>query len=208
MAIFPKLNLSIRGQDKLSRNNIPTKRTLNLAYEPKDAVKPTMAIPLVILGIVGGIFFSNYFIIDRFEEVSAARDRVAAIQQDLDAGYEELKDYDDLMVIYSKYTTSGMTDEELNRSDRVEVMNLLQSVVMPRLKVANWTLTSNTLTINITGTTLQQINLIVQSLNEDPLVRYCTVQTAVSRDNQRNMTVITDETTVTALLIVYLNSKA
>ncbi len=208
MAIFPKLNLSIRGQDKLSRNNIPTKRTLNLAYEPKDAVKPTMAIPLVILGIVGGIVFSNYFIIDRFEEVSAARDRVAAIQQDLDAGYEELKDYDDLMVIYSKYTTSGMTDEELNRSDRVEVMNLLQSVVMPRLKVANWTLTSNTLTINITGTTLQQINLIVQSLNEDPLVRYCTVQTAVSRDNQRNMTVITDETTVTALLIVYLNSKA
>ena len=167
-----------------------------------------MAIPLVILGIVGGIVFSNYFIIDRFEEVSAARDRVAAIQQDLDAGYEELKDYDDLMVIYSKYTTSGMTDEELNRSDRVEVMNLLQSVVMPRLKVANWTLTSNTLTINITGTTLQQINLIVQSLNEDPLVRYCTVQTAVSRDNQRNMTVITDETTVTALLIVYLNSKA
>ena len=65
MAIFPKLNLSIRGQDKLSRNNIPTKRTLNLAYEPKDAVKPTMAIPLVILGIVGGIVFSNYFIIDR-----------------------------------------------------------------------------------------------------------------------------------------------
>jgi hypothetical protein len=101
-----------------------------------------------------------------------------------------------------------MTDEELNRSDRVEVMTLLESVVMPRVKIANWTLSSNTLTINITGTTLQQINLIVQSLNEDPLVRYCTVQTAVSRDNQNNQTVVTDETTVTALIIVYLNSKA
>jgi hypothetical protein len=167
-----------------------------------------MAIPLVILGIVGGIFFSNYLIIDRFEKVAEARSRVTKLEADLDAGYEELKGFDDLTDIYAKYTTSGMTDEELNRSDRVEVMTLLESVVMPRVKIANWTLSSNTLTINITGTTLQQINLIVQSLNEDPLVRYCTVQTAVSRDNQNNQTVVTDETTVTALIIVYLNSKA
>jgi hypothetical protein len=205
MAIF---NFSFNKQDKLSPNNLPTKRSINLVYEPKDAVKPTMAIPLVILGIVGGIFFSNYLIIDRFEKVAEARSRVTKLEADLDAGYEELKGFDDLTDIYAKYTTSGMTDEELNRSDRVEVMTLLESVVMPRVKIANWTLSSNTLTINITGTTLQQINLIVQSLNEDPLVRYCTVQTAVSRDNQNNQTVVTDETTVTALIIVYLNSKA
>ncbi|MBP5292135.1 MAG: hypothetical protein J6Y90_05910 [Lachnospiraceae bacterium] len=202
------LNFSLSKQDKLSPSNLPTKRSINLVYEPKDTVKATMAIPLIILGIVLGIAGSKYLIIDRFEQVAAARARVAKLEADLDAGYEELKGFDDLTEIYAKFTTSGMTDEELTRSDRVEVMTLLESVVMPRVKVANWTLSSNTLTINIAGTTLQQINLIVQSLNEDPIVRYCTVQTAVSRDNQKDQTVVTDETTVTALIIVYLNSKA
>lgn len=197
-----------KGKGKIPKNQLPSKRSINLAIEEKKNVKVSIAVPAIILILLCTYLFSKYFVIDRFAKVAAAQQQVAALQTRLDAGYEELAGFDDLAEMYAHYTFSGMTQEELTRTDRVSVLTLIQTVVMPRAGVASWSLTANQLTMNMTSSTLQQINLIVQSLEEDPLVDYCTVSTAVSKEQQMNAygNIVDDDTTVTALVVVYLNA--
>lgn len=187
----------------LRRSQIPTKRSINLAVVGEKHVRYGLAVPGVLLIIVAAALFSKFLVFDRLAEVAAAQHEVVVLQNRLDAGYEELAGFDDLNELYAHYTYSGMTAEELRRTDRVEVLSLIERVIMPRAGVQSWSLTSNELTINMTGQTLQQINLIVQALEADDLVDFCTVTTAVSNDS----VIIIDDDIVTARVVVYLNPE-
>jgi ribosome-binding ATPase YchF (GTP1/OBG family) len=149
--------------------------------------------------------FSKFLVIDRLAEVDAARAEVNRLQMKIDQGYEELAGFDDLADLYAHYTYSGFTQEELNRSDRVEVLRLIRSVVLPRTEVSSWTLSGNTLTINLNGETLQDINLLVQQLEAEDIVDFCTVNTANTKDNAR--LVLTENLgPVKARVMAYLNA--
>ena len=101
-----------------------------------------------------------------------------------------------------------MTEEELQTVDRTEVISMLQRVVLQRAKVGSWTITGNRLDLPITGATLQQINMIVQQLEEEDLVDFCPVSTAATSDTDSRRQTISENTVVTAQVIVYLNPVA
>jgi hypothetical protein len=79
------------------------------------------------------------------------------------------------------------------------VLKLLQKSIIPQAEVNNWTVSGNLLTLNLMRSNLQEINLLVQDLNEDELVDYCTVTTA-STGNRND----TGQGQVNAQVLVYL----
>jgi hypothetical protein len=109
-----------------SHGKLPTKRTINLAILGEKPMRFGLAIPAILLIIVAAAVFSKFLVLDRFAEVDAARATVYDLQRRVDAGYAELADFDDLADLYAHYTYSGFTSEELNRSGRPAIMQLIR----------------------------------------------------------------------------------
>ena len=188
------------------RGQYPTKRVINLAVIDEKKPRVGLAIPAILLILAAAVLFSKFLVIDRMAEVSAAQRKVADLQAKLDKGYDELADFDDLSVLYAHYTYSGFTNEELNRCDRVSVLRLIRSVVLPRAEVSSWSVSNNILLINLNADTLQQVNLLVQELEADELVDFCTVNTANTKDNARRTAQQEELSAVKARIQVYLIS--
>lgn len=193
---------------KRPRGHLPTKKDINLAVIGEQHMNVLVALPAILLILLAAALFSKFLVYDRMQEVSAAWREVSRLQDQLDAGYEELADYAELAELYAHYTFSGMTDEEKERIDRVEVLSLIDRLILPQAGVENLTINGNKMTLNMSGNTLQEINLLVQKLEADPVVDFCSVTTAVSK-GENNVPVEYDENTiVTARVIVYLKSTS
>ena len=201
-----KNSISLSGGAR--RRQMPSKRTINLASLGEKPMNMAIAVPAVVLIVVAAVLFSKFLVIDRLAEVAAAQRQVAELRAQLDAGYEELAGFDELNELYAHYTYSGMTQEELTRTDRAEVLDLIQRVVIPRVELGEWSLTGNQLSLSVTGVSLQDINLLVQELEEDGLVNYCSVTTAVRNDYVWVNGELIDDDDVNARVVVYLNSEA
>ena len=190
------------------RGQIPSKRTINLAVVGVKPMRMGLAIPGIILILLAAAAFSKFLVIDRLNEVNAAQRVVYELQNELDAGYRELSGFDDLSNLYAHYTYSGFTNEELNRTDRVDVLRLIRTMIIPYAEVSSWSVTGNELTINMSAESLQQINLIVQQLEAQDLVDFCTVNTANTNDNTRGNATNEEYSFVRARVLAYLNSGA
>lgn len=190
------------------RGQIPTKRTINLANVGEKPMRVGLAIPGVLLILVLAAVFSKFLVIDRLAEVDAAQRAVYELQQKVDAGYEELADFDDLSDLYAHYTYSGFTQEELARADRVAVLKLIDDTILPYAAVSSWSVSGNALTVNMSGESLEQIKLIVQQIEAHDLVDFCTVNTANTNDNTKGKKEAVEYDEVKARVLVYLNSEA
>ena len=202
--------LAVKSKNKktgsIKRRQMPTKRTINLATLGEKKMNYGILIPSIILILLAAAAFSKFLVIDRLKEVSDAQHAVDELQAKLDRGYAELADFDDLSELYAHYTYSGFTAEELNRTDRVDILNLIRNMILPYAEVTSWSVTGNQLTINMNGESLQQINLIVQQLEQQPLVDFCTVNTANTDDNTRGNQQAEEFSIVKARVLCYLNS--
>ena len=108
---------------------------------------------------------------------------------------------------YAHYTYSGMTEEELNRVNRVDAIALINRIVLPKAVVNSWTIQGNEMSLIIGDNTLQNINLIVQALEKDELVDFCIVTNAATEETLRSSSLSGSTTErVTAKITVYLNS--
>ena len=164
----------------ISAGRLPDKRSINLAVIGKNNINLVIAVPAIIAIVLVAFVFGKFAVADRLLAATRAEQEVNAIQAQIDEGYDKISGYGDITEIYSHYTYSGMTEEELNRADRVKVMDMLSRVVLPRATISTWTVTSNTLVLTMTGSTLQEINQISQDLMAEPNVDYCTVNTATT----------------------------
>ncbi len=187
------------------RGRLPEKRTINLAIVNVRRIDWRIAAPLMVLVLLVVAVFGKFAVVDRIGAAAAARGEVAALQAKLDQGYRTIEDFGEINDLYAHYTYSGMSQEELSRVDRVEMMSMIERVVLPIAPVDNWSVSENRLVLDIKGKTLLEINHIVQLLLAEDMVDYCTVTTAASAPSARG-----DERalgdTVTANVVVQLRS--
>ena len=192
------------------RGSLPVKRVINLAEVDKKTIDFRIASPAILLILAAAFLFGKFAVADRLIAVSRAEGEVAAVQRELDAAYRRLDSFGELSELYAHYTFSGMTDEEVHRTDRAEILNLLRDVILPRVSVDAWNVKGNVLNVTMTADTLEEINLTVQKVDADALVSFCTVNNAKTNENRRTVsrngqeeTFI--ETSVTAQVVAYLN---
>ncbi|MCR5138180.1 MAG: hypothetical protein K6C12_14025 [Oscillospiraceae bacterium] len=208
-------NASIGGRPASGRRGkraYPVKRTINLAMTDVQPMNPGLAIPLVILVLIAAVLFGKFAVVDRLKAVSQAEAEVAEAKSRLSEAYQRLDSYGELSELYAHYTFSGMTDEEVHRTDRAEVLDLIREVIYPRVRMDNWSLRGNILTVTMTADTLEDINQTAQTIKAEDIVDLCTVTNAKTNEirhvikNEEDDTEETIiETSVTAQALVYLN---
>lgn len=165
-----------------SRGKMPTKTTINLAIKEEEAVSLRRLLPGLILAVLLVIFLGKTFVFDRVAAMLTASNEVTQMQSQLEAAYSTIASYDEIEDDYAHYTYSGMTEEELNRVDRVSVMALVRQVMQAGVTTRNWSLTENELTIQVTGTSLQTLNELSKRLESNPIVDRCVITTANKKE--------------------------
>jgi len=188
---------------KISRGRLPVKTSINLAGLGEKPIRASIAVPAILLIVLAAVMFSKVAVVDRLLAVSRAENEVRAMQRQVDDGYKRIAEYGELTDTYAHYTYSGMTTEELQRADRVEVAKMIDRVILPQLNMSAWSITGNQLTLTVTGETLEEINKVVEHLKQEDIVDFCKVTTATTNETA----VSADElpvSTVTARITVYL----
>lgn len=181
MAVAEQTKKQSRAR-KLRRKDLPVKRTINLYDDSEKKINLKIGIPSIILIILAAAVLSKFAVVDRLVAVSRAQGEVASLRQELNAGYDKIDSFGELTEKYAHYTYSGMSSEELQRTDRTEILSLIERVVLSRAKLGSWSVTGNILTLNVTAEDLQAINLISQRMEEEEMVDFCTVTTAASNE--------------------------
>lgn len=184
------------------------KRSINLASYGEKRFNWKGALPAVAILLVFGVLFGKLAIMDRLVAVSMAQMEVANLQIEVTNGYTRINGYGELVDQYAHYTYSGMTTEELQQTERARSIALLKKYILPKAKVDNWSVSGNVIQLPISGMTLQEINLIVQEVEQDEEVLYCTVTTASTRDSDGTKPAGTlSDLNVTAQVSIYLNER-
>ena len=166
-------------------DTVPKKRYINLAAVGVRRINWFLAVPAILLILVGASLFAKFLVLDRVALVEKERQELTALQMSLAESTRDLENYDALAEQYAHYTRSGMNEEELARADRLAVMDLLARAVMPYTALENWTLNGNELTMNIHSGSLQEVNRLIQALLREEIVDYCDVSTAATEQGEQ-----------------------
>ncbi|MBQ4381256.1 MAG: hypothetical protein II794_00795 [Oscillospiraceae bacterium] len=169
---------------KKAKIKLPGKRTINLAAITEKKFNWKVFIPAVILIIIAAALFSKFAVADRLAAVSAAEARVAGIRRQIDEGYAAIRSYGDISTEYAHYSLAGLTDEELGRLNREEILDIIETEIRPYLTVNSVSVSKNQLTMSVTGNDLQEITDVVARLKTNPRLTYATVGSAQTTDTR------------------------
>lgn len=157
----------------------PTKTTMNLAQHEQsqfELTRKTLVEGLLLILLVA--LFIKFGIVDLTSKASAANGEVADIQQQIDATNAQMGDYDKVYAEYQKYSYGYLDDQESSYVDRIDAIDLVESKVMSVGSVESITITDNTMSVTISGVTLEQVSALVSSLESSDMVADVTVDTA------------------------------
>ena len=108
--------------------------------------------------------------------------QLANARAQLDALTAENESYTELSQEYSKYVVTGLTEEEMDLSDRNELIDLLSDTVMRATYLSSVKVVGNSVAVTCVGVGLQDVSGLVQELEQDERVAYVTVSTAQEKD--------------------------
>ena len=185
------------------RGRMPTKQSINLVINEKKGPSPVKAIVFSVIIIIAAAAFSKFMIIDRMIAMSEATGHVNQLRTTLAATEEAVASFGDISDTYAHYTYSGMTDEEKSLVSRTAVLEMADAAFASGGASNNWQLSGNTLTAEVTGSSLEELNELAQFLQSFPIVDRCTITNANKTTNEENYT-----SEVRASFIIYLQQPA
>lgn len=185
----------------LGRTARASKKQINLALAGQKKKHYFVAIPAIGAIVAAAGFFGKVAVADRLVEMSVQQSLASDLQKQVDDVTDYIAGFGDLQQTYAHYTYQGLSVDELSYINRPKVLKLMKEVIFPKVTVSSWSLSGNQLTLPVTGENLSDINALVQQLEDEKLVDYCNVMTAVT-DGKQETERAADK--VTGQIVVYL----
>ena len=185
----------------LGRTARASKKQINLALAGQKKKHYFVAIPAIGAIVVAAGFLGKVAVADRLVEMSVQQSLASDLQKQVDDVTDYIAGFGDLQQTYAHYTYQGLSVDELSYINRPKVLKLMKEVIFPKVTVSSWSLSGNQLTLPVTGENLSDINALVQQLEDEKLVDYCNVMTAVTDGNQETERAADK---VTGQIVVYL----
>lgn len=185
----------------LGRTARAAKKQINLALAGQKKKHYFVAIPAIGAIVAAAGFLGKVAVADRLVEMSVQQSLASDLQKQVDDVTDYIAGFGDLQQTYAHYTYQGLSVDELSYINRPKVLKLMKEVIFPKVTVSSWSLSGNQLTLPVTGENLSDINALVQQLEDEKLVDYCNVMTAVTDGNQETERAADK---VTGQIVVYL----
>lgn len=188
-----------RPPKKGLHTRMPTKRSINLVLIDENRISPLKAIPAILIIIILAAAFSKFMVADRLLEMSRAQGEADRMKTTLQQTQEALENYEGIEDTYAHMTTTGMTEEELGRVNRVSILELVSSILPQGDYTRAWSVSGNILTVEITGRTLEYLNELSRRIEKSPIVDTCAISTAVKNEQVQHAPNAVAQTLVDAL---------
>lgn len=163
------------------KDRLPQKRTMNLYYKPDRTTKPATVTLYVLFVLAGLLGLGKLLVYDLWVETEQARQELIAAEDEMNGVMLQLADYNEVKERYQRYAA---TEEEQAVIDRMEVLELLESAVMPVADIETVSISGDSVQLSFSGVTLAQTARIVQALEASPIVAGTTVNTAATKESE------------------------
>jgi len=175
------------GVLKKKQRIYPSKVTLNLAMKERSPFSPIRLVPPLLMLIVLAGLFGKFAVADRLAAVDRAEAELSALRRQRAALEQSAAGYDELSRRYARYATGWMTEDEQAAVPRMEMLELVESELMPGGRVRRLSASGNILSVELGGVTLEDTARFVQKLYQRPDVTNVAVYTASARDESVSM---------------------
>ncbi len=161
----------------------PTKRAMNLYFKIDKTTAPATVALYTLFVFVILLALGKVLIYDPLETARELEDYVAVLEQRSLSKMEELKDYD---IVLKDYVRATPAEEQLTEVDRMQILDLLDTVIRPSAKISQITIEGSKVLVTFSGVTLQDAGVLVTRLEESPMVTNISVDTAASLEANQN----------------------
>lgn len=169
----------------------PSKTTINLVDCDRAQVKLGRNVAVFAVALVAIAVFAKFGVIDVMAAASASSARVAVAQSQLSALEQNNADYDQLQERYAAYAVNSLSDEEKALVDRGTVLELLQTTVANVADLQSVSLSGNTVLLQFSNTSLDDVSQVVASLESNELVSNVSISTARSGRDDNVVSTVT-----------------
>lgn len=176
---------------KLKKGKVPTKNFINIMVKRKQTFDFKRNLPLIIVILIVFAILLKFTMIDRLATIIVESNNISAMQQELNEANQKISSMKEVDDLYAHYTTSGMTEEELGRVDRVKAMKLIDKSFMKGNISRSWNLTGNTMTLQVRGPSLRELNQVAAELEQNSIVERCVIQSANKRTDDNGEVAVT-----------------
>lgn len=181
------LNAPITGKKK---DVYPSKKTINLYYKEDKTTRPsTIALYGLFIAVVL-LAVSKVIIFDRLDELAKIQVQAEEMQAHYDAQMAKLKEYKEVSSQYSRYSFSYLREEEI-LCDRMDVLDMLEKTVFSYGDVDTVSVTEDAVSVNFSGTDLEETAQLVQLVESFDIVAHVEVNTATLNEKYATRMVIT-----------------
>ncbi|MPM66232.1 hypothetical protein SDC9_113139 [bioreactor metagenome] len=156
----------------------PEKVSLNLAMRERSVNSPLVFLPLLLVLLAALAGFSKLAVVDRLALVSRQQASLSGLEVSLAAIREENADYGSVSLDYNRYFFSGFSPDELAAADRLAALSLVETQIMTRATVSSMALKGNSVTLSLSGLSLQELSDLVRDLSGMDTVSGVSVSTA------------------------------
>lgn len=174
----------------------PEKKSMNLYYKPDRTTVPATIALYVLFVLALMLAFGKFLVYDYIVKLRETQEQLDQVLAEKSVYDGQLERYDEVQQRYRLYS---MTDDELNQTDRMEVLELLDAVVRPEAEIESVSISDGYVTVKFSGVTLKETAEIVKKLEESEIVARTTVDTASTTGSPGNQ--------VTANILIALQKE-
>ena len=156
--------------------------------EQKGNPRLTLLVGCLAIAILAGCV-AKFGVIDQYRRLDAAQAAYASVHTEYTQMQELLKGYDRLLMEYRTYSMDWMTGSEDSKKnyvavDRQDVLDLVESEMMPRGTVKSVTVRDDSLVVTMGGMTLDQISAMFADIELSPIVQSVELNIAETEKDQ------------------------
>ena len=164
----------------------PSKTTINLAQRERRPLNLSVTLPTAILLAIAVAAFCKFGVVDRLHAVSAAETQAAQQELLVSQVQEKTADYEQVL---EKYESDSLRkNASVGGADPMKCLALVEANLLNISQVSSFTITPDTITVKLSGVTLNDISAIYQQLMKSDLVSGIQVYNASSSQKSEKVT--------------------
>ena len=163
----------------------PSKTGINMNQREKRTGQVlTLVIGLAVILLMAGLV-ARFGVMEQYKRLSEAQSAYGEVHSQLAACQEKLTDYELVLTEYRSCSLDGMTEgeDQLITVSRQAVLDLVESIMMPRGKVISVNILDDTADVEMSDMSLDQISAMFAVMEAEPIVRSVELNMAATEEH-------------------------
>ena len=170
---------------KINSNKVISKNTLNLLVKKKSFVTGKNIVPLFLLIVLGATAIGKFMVYDLYQDLDDAKGVLYSLERDIADIDEQLENYEEIKSQYESFSHQVYTEEEKALVSRRDILNLIETVIMPVATVESCSIYDEVAQLTINDITLDETASMLLNIQSNAMVVGTSLQHAIDQQDGR-----------------------